>query len=383
MDFSFVTVPASIVILTVTASWIFFLVSSIWYKQLSPGNLDETIFFSVIIPAHNEEKVIQHIIDAFLSQVYENLEVIVVCHNCTDKTFNIANEVKDSRLKVLKLETASSGKALALNEGLKHAKGDVIVQMDADNTVNQDFLLMAVRYFSQLTIEAIQVRIATKNANFNLLTKLQQLEYEMFGITYWEGRSAIGQSCTIGGTGVMFRRSVLEAVGGWDNELIEDYDLYCKLSGKTIKVMYASDIECYDEKPPYWSTLICQRARWIRGHFAIMKKRIFEQSSIFDFIYMISPLFYVAWYCCSFLAVASLLGANISYWYVPAYTWMLSLIVLYGVFASRLIKRKMYSDLLYLPAYFIFSFHWLIAFLKSLTIKAWSETKTEHGYVTT
>lgn len=389
MDLSFITLPASVVILIVTFSWIFFLLCSLRYKPFSERrkvNRNENLMFSVIIPAHNEEKVILDIVNDFLNQTYSNLEAIVTCHNCNDNTFDLVNQIRDKRLITLRLNTQRSGKALALNEALKHAKGDVIVQMDADNRVDENFLSKAVNYFSDPSLDALQVKVSTKNANFNLLTKCQQLEYDMFGIAYWEGRNAVGQSCTMGGTGVMFRRSVLESVGGWDNELIEDYDLYCKMVEKGIKIMYASDIECFDEKPPYWSDVIRQRARWIRGHFEIARKRILTQFSIFDFIYMISPLFYIAWYSCSSLVILYLLsgylGINVSYWYVPSQVWVASLILMYSMFAHRLIKRKMPRDVLYLPIYFLFSFHWLIAFLMSLKVKSWGETKTEHGYVT-
>lgn len=259
MDLSFITLPASVVILIVTFSWIFFLLCSLRYKPFSERrkvNRNENLMFSVIIPAHNEEKVILDIVNDFLNQTYSNLEAIVTCHNCNDNTFDLVNQIRDKRLITLRLNTQRSGKALALNEALKHAKGDVIVQMDADNRVDENFLSKAVNYFSDPSLDALQVKVSTKNANFNLLTKCQQLEYDMFGIAYWEGRNAVGQSCTMGGTGVMFRRSVLESVGGWDNELIEDYDLYCKMVEKGIKIMYASDIECFDEKPPYWSDVI-------------------------------------------------------------------------------------------------------------------------------
>ncbi len=388
LNLSVITVPASIFIVAVTISWLVFLLASLRYRPKAfKCDVSMQPFFSVLIPAHNEENVIGDIASDFANQTYSDFEVIVICHNCSDGTFVEASRFKNERLKVLNLQTRNSGKAIPLNEGLKVARGDVIVQMDADNRVNPDFLSKAAKYFGDSSVDTIQVKVSTKNADFNLLTKFQQLEYEMFGICYWEGRNVLRRSCTIGGTGVMFRKSVLESVGGWDNELIEDYDLYCKLGNKGFQVTYAPDVECFDEKPPYWSSLMKQRARWIRGHFLVCKKRLFDRFSLVDFIYMVSPFFYVAWYLCSILTVSYLIGElvgfSVTYWYIPAYAWIASLVIMYGLFVRRLLKKRMFTDLVYIPMYFIFSFHWLIAFLQSLTIKTWAETKTAHGYVTT
>ena len=85
----------------------------------------------------------------------------------------------------------------------------------------------------------------------------------------------------------------------------------------------------------------------------------------------------------AFYVLGEILGFRIFYWYVPAYTWFASLIVMYGIFVRRLVKKKMIADLIYMPIYFVFSFHWLIEFLQSLTVKTWAETKTKHGYITT
>jgi len=312
--------------------------------------------------------------------------LVVICHNCSDRTFEVASSLRDERLKVIELKTKEAGKALALNEGLKHCIGEIVVQMDADNRVPPNFLQRIIGYFSNPKIQAIQARLLTKNANFNLLTKCQQLEYDLFGMPFWEGRMALGLSCTIGGTGVVIRRKILEEVGGWENELIEDFDLYCKLTQRGIRVVYAPDVECYDEKPPYWSSLIIQRARWIKGHFKILRKRMFQPFPLFDIIYMLSPFFYFPWYLCALITALYFpfqkLGVGITFWFPSVYLWLLSLIAMYLFFVYRAISQKEPRDIIYLPVFFLFSFHWLISFLRSFTIRSWAETKTPHGFVT-
>lgn len=373
--------------LLISFTWLFVLLSSLAYRRKNRiGKPANPPFFSIIIPAHNEEKVIKDIITDFLNQSYPLFEIIVVCHNCEDRTYEVAHSIKDERVKVIELKTSQSGKALALNEALKYASGDIVVQMDADNRVGSDFFWKALPYFADPEVQAIQVRLATKNADFNLITKCQQLEYDLFGMPFWEGRGALGLSCTIGGTGVIIRKGILEEVKGWENELIEDFDLYCKLIQKGIKVIYAPDVECFDEKPPYWSALITQRARWIRGHLRLINKRKLQSFQFLDIVYMVSPLFYFPWYFCASLTAfyfpLKSFGINITFWFPPVQLWLFSLITMYLFFIYRAVSEGRWRDILYLPVFFLFSFHWLIAFLRSFTIKSWGETKTPHGYTT-
>jgi len=385
MDLSFLTIPATLFMLTISFVWLFVLLLSLTYKKKERNaKLVNLPLFSVIIPAHNEEKVIRDIVNDFRQQTYPYLEIIVVCHNCQDRTYEMVRSLEDERIKLMELRTDRSGKALALNEALKQSSGDIIVQMDADNRVEKDFLQKALLYFADPETQAIQVRLGTKNASFNLLTKCQELEYDLFGMPFWEGRSKLGLSCTIGGTGVIIRKEILEAVNGWENELIEDFDLYCKLSQKGVKVIYAPDVECLDEKPPYWSALINQRGRWIRGHLRIINKRKAQPFSLLDIIYMLSPLFYFPWYLCASLTAfyfpLKSLGVNINFWFPPVQLWLFSLIAMYLFFIYRALRQGSWKDILYLPLFFLYSFHWLIAFLRCFTIKSWAETKTPHGY---
>ncbi|MGB9877989.1 MAG: glycosyltransferase [bacterium] len=387
MDLSFLTIPATFFMLLISFTWLFVLLSSLAYKkETREEKLPNSPLISILIPAHNEEKVIGDILRDFLNQTYEKFEIIVICHNCSDRTCEVASSISDSRVNVIELKTRESGKALALNEGLKNCKGEIVVQMDADNRVPPHFLQRILNHFSDPKTQAIQARLLTKNADFNLLTKCQQIEYDLFGMPFWEGRMALGLSCTIGGTGVIVRRKILEEVGGWDNELIEDFDLYCKLTQKGVRVIYAPDVECYDEKPPYWSSLIIQRARWIKGHLRILGKRKWQKIPLFDIIYILSPLFYFPWYLCALLTALYFpfqkIGIAITFWFPSVYFWLSSLIAMYLFFIYRTIRQGEARNILYLPMFFLFSFHWLIAFLRAFTIRSWAETKTPHGFKT-
>ena len=93
---------------------------------------------SVIIPAYNEEKLIESCLKSITRQEYprKNYEVIVVDGNSTDKTVSIAKKHAD---KVI-TQKFRKGPGLARNKGVKESKGRLLVFLDADTTVQKNFL---------------------------------------------------------------------------------------------------------------------------------------------------------------------------------------------------------------------------------------------------
>lgn len=85
---------------------------------------------SVVIPAHNEERVIRRCLDALTAaaEVPDDIEVVVVTNACTDDTSRIVDEYPA----VIRVDTATPGKANALNLGDDHASGFPRLYLDAD-----------------------------------------------------------------------------------------------------------------------------------------------------------------------------------------------------------------------------------------------------------
>lgn len=92
--------------------------------------------FSVIIPAHNEEKTIQKALESIRSQTFTNYELIVVCDSCTDKTKDI---VEQYNAIVIEIDAHSSG--IARNVGLDIAQGEWILFMDDDDWWLHEYVL--------------------------------------------------------------------------------------------------------------------------------------------------------------------------------------------------------------------------------------------------
>ena len=107
------------------------------------------LFFSLIIPAHNEEKYIERTLDAVLKFDYlkTSFEVLVIENGSTDRTLEIVKRYESEQIKVYGSE---KGVARAKNVGLDHVskEGDWIVLLDADTVLAPQFLSDLSRFFN-------------------------------------------------------------------------------------------------------------------------------------------------------------------------------------------------------------------------------------------
>src|SRR4029077_7333540 len=87
---------------------------------------------SVIVPAYNEEFVIEATIRSLLNSDYDNFEIIVVDDGSQDRTSEVVREQFGSEPLVRLFTEPNAGKAEALNLGLRQSKGEIIVALDAD-----------------------------------------------------------------------------------------------------------------------------------------------------------------------------------------------------------------------------------------------------------
>jgi len=87
---------------------------------------------SVVIPTYNRDQYIKRAIDSALSQTIENIEVIVVDDGSSDRTDEVVERIRDSRITYLKHE-ANRGGSAARNTGIEYATGEYISFLDSDD----------------------------------------------------------------------------------------------------------------------------------------------------------------------------------------------------------------------------------------------------------
>src|SRR5919106_1838674 len=102
--------------------------------------LDEFPFVSVIVPAHNEEDVIEETVSSLLALDWPAYEVMVVDDGSTDRTRDVLEPfVASGRVRLL-AKDVNEGKAMALNDALPLLRGEIVLLVDADGRPRQNVL---------------------------------------------------------------------------------------------------------------------------------------------------------------------------------------------------------------------------------------------------
>ncbi len=104
------------------------------------------IKFSVIVPLYNCEKYVAECIESILSQSYAEFELIVVNDGSKDTSLNIVREYSDSRIRIVSKE--NGGLLHARLTGLREARNDYIVFVDADDRIRSNLLNDLEKHFS-------------------------------------------------------------------------------------------------------------------------------------------------------------------------------------------------------------------------------------------
>ena len=225
---------------------------------------------TVIVPAYNEEKAIGKTVEALLKLSYVNKEIIVVDDGSTDKTFEVARKYENAFINVI--TKPNGGKWDALNTGVKAAKGEFIVCIDADTLIDSDAIQHLINHFSDPDVAAVAGNVKVGNRH-SLLTKLQALEY-VVGINLYRRSEAFLEKVTVvpGPIGA-FRASVLKEVGLFEGDTVaEDADVTYKILKAGYKTVYESRAIVYTEAPTSMTELAKQRYRWYRGGFQVLSK---------------------------------------------------------------------------------------------------------------
>ena len=107
--------------------------------------VDTTQQVTIVVPAHNEERVLAKCIDGVLAQTWPALNVVVALDRCTDASESIVRSraEQDDRLSIVRLESCPpdwAGKCNALRHGAEQADGEWLLFLDADTSAHPDLV---------------------------------------------------------------------------------------------------------------------------------------------------------------------------------------------------------------------------------------------------
>ena len=227
----------------------------------------------VLFPAYKEDRVIESSLQSFLNQKYprEKYEVVVISDQMKEETIKRISQFS----RVLKVDFKNSSKAKALNFAMdcfKDEQYEIVVILDADNTVEPDFLDQINRAY-QAGAMAIQAHRQGKNFNTDVAV-LDAVSEEMNNSYFRKGHVFLGLSSALSGSGMAFDYE-------WFKENIkkissagEDKEMEILLLRQRIYIEYLQDVAVYDEKVQNTSAFYKQRQRWLAAQYGSLKTAI-------------------------------------------------------------------------------------------------------------
>jgi len=260
--------------------------------------------FALVIAAHNEEVVIDQIIESLKKQNYpsELYDIFVIADNCTDNTASIAEQ--HGALVYERNDLNHKGKGYALEWMFEKIyrmgdRYDAICVFDADNLVSANFLSEMNNSLCS-GYKVVQGYLDSKNPFDSWITCSYSIAFWLSNYLYQLPRYQLGLSCGLCGTGFCVTLDVLKKIGWGATCLTEDLEFTMKLALNNMKIAWAHNAVVYDEKPLTLRQSWNQRRRWMQGHadcisrFAnsLFKKALKEHNIIaFDCgVYLFQPV---------------------------------------------------------------------------------------------
>lgn len=253
--------------------FVFALLSHIKRKDIYPaaGKLHR---FVILYPAYKEDRVIENAISNFLEQDYPKscYDVVVISDQMQDDTIN---RLKSMPVTLMEVHFQQSSKAKAMQyamENLDKNTYDMVVIMDADNTVEPNFLHeLNKAYHSGCLV--IQAHRMAKNLNTDTAI-LDAVSEEINNSIFRKGHVRLGLSAALIGSGMAidfqwFKKNIfkLQTAG-------EDKELEALLLKENIFIEYLEHVNVYDEKTQKDSTFYNQRRRWLASQLFAIKNNI-------------------------------------------------------------------------------------------------------------
>jgi cellulose synthase/poly-beta-1,6-N-acetylglucosamine synthase-like glycosyltransferase/peptidoglycan/xylan/chitin deacetylase (PgdA/CDA1 family) len=227
---------------------------------------------SVVVPAYNESANIAATVRSLVHSDYPAVEVIVVDDGSTDGTAAVVERLGLRGVRLIRQPNA--GKPAALNTGIRHARGELIVLVDGDTVFEPDAIGALVQPFAEPDVGAVSGNTKVVNRR-GLLGRWQHLEY-VVGFNLDRRLFDVGECMpTIPGAIGAFRREVLAQVGGIPaSTLAEDTDVTMATLRAGWRVVYEESAIAWTEAPSTLRQLWRQRYRWCFGTMqAVWKHR--------------------------------------------------------------------------------------------------------------
>jgi cellulose synthase/poly-beta-1,6-N-acetylglucosamine synthase-like glycosyltransferase len=239
-------------------------VASLSYRESrAPSALTR---FLVLVPAHNEERVIARCLEAITADRRPTDRVLVVADRCTDGTAAIARSLGASVLE--RGEDEEPGRAEARQAGLEHARElewDAVLMLDADSVIEPGFFAAGERALAT-GAGAVQARSESSHGH-SLAMEASVAAFTLQGITIPRGRDRLGLSVRLRGTGMAIGRE-LALAHRFRAPASEDLFFTLDLMLEGVRCRHVDAARVHSDGASTWGTFGGQKVRYEAGRMA-------------------------------------------------------------------------------------------------------------------
>ena len=201
-------------------------------------------FVTILITAYNEESFIKRTINSILELNYPNdkIEIIICSDASTDRTDDIILSYNETRLKLHRMKVRS-GKYSAQKEGVKYAKGDIILLADASGEFEPNALINLIKHFSNPSVGSSVGRKIIKETGSSVAKGdglYWRYESKLRHLETLNGSSWVG--CEGGITAV--RKNLLSF--DYKSWIAQDYALCCRIYEQGYRNIYEPNAIVYE-----------------------------------------------------------------------------------------------------------------------------------------
>lgn len=235
---------------------------------------DEHRQFAILVPAHNEETVLEKTLQSLKAIDYPNnlFDILVIVDNCTDNTASISRAMGANTYERFDAEKIGKGHALrwCMDELLdSKAPYDAFVVIDADTVVSTNLLTVMNAYLAE-GAECIQCSDMVVPQPGVWSPEITRVAFILHNYVRPLGKLAVGWSSGLNGNGMCFSRQHIETRPWNTYSRVEDLEHSLQLALNNIRVQFAPEAVVHAIMPSNPKNAETQRRRWEIGRFPLI-----------------------------------------------------------------------------------------------------------------
>jgi len=220
-------------------------------RKKAQAGLGTLPFISAIVPCRNENKFLRSCLDSIVNNDYpkDMLEVLVVDGMSEDGTRKILRDYSQKYPQIRTLDNFRKITPCALNIGIKEAKGDIIIRMDAHASYAKDYISNCLKYLNVYSADNVGGNMVTLSHGEGVIAKcIARALSSLFGVGTSRFRTGVKEPKIVDTVfGGCYRKEIFQKVGYFNERLPrgQDMEFNLRLKKAGLKTLLVPEIISY------------------------------------------------------------------------------------------------------------------------------------------